>query len=710
MNIVEKIKDNRYKKKLLKRIDRAKLEYFCLTTGVKIDYFSNYFLELLSKYPKFLDDLINATSSIELDKLNNNTYTLNDITYDNLWLLKYLEFSDEEKKVIDIINNSINKENVFLDSKYYFVKCNSLEEISNLNIENQNLVESYFEDINLVTDTTKCFKINEFDFNDSNITICNPVDDNKVIVDLDLKLFYEGDLSLNENTIIYIDYDKFLELSKNKEFLSIISNCQVVFKQAIKTETIIANKSINALDYIFKNNLFKSNKFKNIKINHLLYIVNLSDLSEVQKEVYSYKIIKYFNSLEENDTYIKYQNYNEFQKTIQELQEIIGLEKIKYLTDEFNKQDKNTKNKEVPIVEFTANIFIDSIYNFDTISVSSLLKIINDLSPNEALIVLNDERIINKLKELFDDKSTLEDRKTIISREIALSKYPLNHHVVNFIRRLNIDIKKFISLDESVIEEPKYINPLTYRYGITAEVEKTNISIGSVVGYDTWNQDSIYHHRKNVLLSMGDFFGDRNDGYHTRSLGMLDYTSEEIVPKLQNSFEVEPMILDEVDDGKYCISTNGMHRYTILRIHYLLDKLKNKIPDNELDKKYSIPVKVKKKDYFKTYCNYLLSLLDNNIDYVSAHLDNNYNYTGLVKVSFKDGTQKIMNDIELKVLVKESIKNINDNSLYLISYNYDNYQTFKYFIDTNFEELKVLIMRQKGEIANEDYQSRKHHS
>lgn len=73
---------------------------------------------------------------------------------------------------------------------------------------------------------------------------------------------------------------------------------------------------------------------------------------------------------------------------------------------------------------------------------------------------------------------------------------------------------------------------------------------------------------------MGNFFGDKNDGYHTRSLGMLDYTSEEIVPKLQNSFEVEPMILDEVDDGKYCISTNGMHRYTILRIHYLLDKLK----------------------------------------------------------------------------------------------------------------------------------------
>lgn len=192
MNIVEKIKDNRYKKKLLKRIDKAKLGYFSLKIGVELDYFSNYFLELLSKHPNFLDDLINTASSIELDKLNNKTYTLNDITYDNLWLLKYLEFSDEEKKIIDIINNSINKENVFLDSKYYFVKCNSLEEISNLNIENQNLVESYFENINLVTDTNKYFEINEFDFNDNNITICNPVDDNKVIVDLDLKLFYEG--------------------------------------------------------------------------------------------------------------------------------------------------------------------------------------------------------------------------------------------------------------------------------------------------------------------------------------------------------------------------------------------------------------------------------------------------------------------------------------------------------------------------------------
>jgi len=52
---------------------------------------------------------------------------------------------------------------------------------------------------------------------------------------------------------------------------------------------------------------------------------------------------------------------------------------------------------------------------------------------------------------------------------------------------------------------------------------------------------------------------------------MLDYSSEEIIEKLSSSFNDEPICVQEIDKGKYAISTNGMHRYSVLRAHYLLE-------------------------------------------------------------------------------------------------------------------------------------------
>ena len=100
-------------------------------------------------------------------------------------------------------------------------------------------------------------------------------------------------------------------------------------------------------------------------------------------------------------------------------------------------------------------------------------------------------------------------------------------------------------------------------------------------------------------------------------------------------------------------------------------------------------------------------MLDDNISYIRAHLDSNYNYTGLVRVSTKDGQTRIMNDIELKELVNENLKKLNEETISLLSFNYSRYQTFKYFIDTNFEELRLLITKEKGDVADENYQSRK---
>jgi hypothetical protein len=335
------------------------------------------------------------------------------------------------------------------------------------------------------------------------------------------------------------------------------------------------------------------------------------------------------------------------------------------------------------------------------------LEKINKLSPEEIDIVLSDERIIKKLKNLFDDKDTLEDRKTIIARELSLSKYPLNKYVVNFIRTLNINIEKLLSMEESQIKEPRTINELTHKYRINStNGEKMNISIGQILGFDTWLSD---YNKKNILLSMGNFFGDKNDGYHTRSLGMLEYTSEEIVEKLQYSFQFEPISIQEADEDKYCISSNGLHRYTVLRIHYLLEKIKGQKSETELNEKYTIPVKVSKIDYFKTYCNYLLRLLNNNISDIRNKYDKDYNCTGLVIVETRDGQTTIADDTTLKELVIDSFEYLNDTSLQSIRCYYEQYQSFKNFIDENFKEVKMKIINKKGD-NNEHNQSRRNYS
>jgi hypothetical protein len=205
---------------------------------------------------------------------------------------------------------------------------------------------------------------------------------------------------------------------------------------------------------------------------------------------------------------------------------------------------------------------------------------------------------------------------------------------------------------------------------------------------------------------MGNFFGDIDDRYHTRSLGMLNYTSEEIVPKLQGSFFNEPMVLGEFDKDKYCIMYNGLHRYTILRIHYLLEKMNNQISEEELNEKYTIPVNLEKIDYFKTYCNYLLRMLDNNISCVVASLEN-YNYTGFVEIRYNDRQTKVVDDFELKKIVLQSLQNLNETSLASIMYYYEIIQSFKEFVDNNFEELKIKIINMKEGKDGEYYQNRK---
>jgi hypothetical protein len=91
---------------------------------------------------------------------------------------------------------------------------------------------------------------------------------------------------------------------------------------------------------------------------------------------------------------------------------------------------------------------------------------------------------------------------------------------------------------------------------------------------------------------------------------MLEYSSEEVVDKLRRSFITDPMYVNECGENSYEIGQNGMHRYHILKFHYLKERLGISPDDVDaivaLDEKYKVDYQVKHVDYTKTYCAYFL--------------------------------------------------------------------------------------------------------
>ena len=91
---------------------------------------------------------------------------------------------------------------------------------------------------------------------------------------------------------------------------------------------------------------------------------------------------------------------------------------------------------------------------------------------------------------------------------------------------------------------------------------------------------------------------------------MLDYSIEEIMTKLINSYAIEPINTISID-GKYYITTNGLHRFMALKLYYILEMYQGK-SIQELDNKHMITVNNKDLNVF---INKVLYLNYNHIEY-----------------------------------------------------------------------------------------------
>lgn len=215
------------------------------------------------------------------------------------------------------------------------------------------------------------------------------------------------------------------------------------------------------------------------------------------------------------------------------------------------------------------------------------------------------------------------------------------------------------------------------------------VSIADIVGYE-------YIKTTYIAYSLDSFFNSKGDGYHMRSVGLLRYTADNAMDKID--FEYEPIVVDEMDTNKYVISRNGLHRYSVLKILYLNEYMHyvgNNDKIDELRKKYTFPVDVAGVDFFKTYSKFLLMIYPCGIKDIEQEWDySNYKYSGRLRVIKNDGSQVILEtDQDLLSYVKSHSvisRNIGSAQWY-----YNHYPSFRHFLEEYYSDFIDIHILQK---------------
>lgn len=177
---------------------------------------------------------------------------------------------------------------------------------------------------------------------------------------------------------------------------------------------------------------------------------------------------------------------------------------------------------------------------------------------------------------------------------------------------MSIEAQKFLENNNIKLEKGQFrlfdakdINQIIENYSVYYNCDVKQVCIKDIVGYEyAWHKES-----NDLFESFNNYFNSEGDSYHSRANGMLNYSSSEIIEKIASSFIIEPINVTEFEDNKFVISTNGIHRFHILKVAYLgeLAKCKTQEEIDYVNTRFTIPAKVEKIDYFKSYCSYLLN-------------------------------------------------------------------------------------------------------
>lgn len=327
---------------------------------------------------------------------------------------------------------------------------------------------------------------------------------------------------------------------------------------------------------------------------------------------------------------------------------------------------------------------------------------------------------------------------------------------INFLQANGINLDEITRDVDCKIYSIRDINEILERTSMKYQEDAgvQNISIGDVVGVDCFADPSLKIN--SIFDFMDTLFDEKGDSYHCRSLGLLQYNRENIIEMLKNSFKYDPLYALNVENGKYVITTNGLHRFTVLRILYLKEiqeALDNTQKIEEVKEKYKIPMVIRKIDFTKIYLEYIIRLTQP-MDYYGCRIIEceasntgeedkydwnvtfergfnefikkrfsyddilvlsgciyeirpqyeNFRKTGNIEVRYFNGENKVFDNIQFIEYAKQVFKNhsnIHEIEEKLAAL-YTKYSSFKTFIDNYFADIfhfkDKTLSAQKGDI------------
>ena len=229
----------------------------------------------------------------------------------------------------------------------------------------------------------------------------------------------------------------------------------------------------------------------------------------------------------------------------------------------------------------------------------------------------------------------------------------MNDTVKDFLVFLGVDKEKLIKLDEARIKNGNDINSLIADKPFYKPSRKfKSVSIVDVVGH---NRDS----NGNIVADLSNYFDKMGDKYYSRSVSMLEIDTEEVMDKLSSSFKNEPIKLVEYDKGKFGINGNGLHRFHVMKMHYLTELLKNPQMADALREKYSFDSLVQEIDYIQTYSVYILDCIYPGLLDCESHYDEKkWEMTGKLKLINKSSKDEyVLTDDDLVKFTGKSMVN-----------------------------------------------------
>lgn len=269
----------------------------------------------------------------------------------------------------------------------------------------------------------------------------------------------------------------------------------------------------------------------------------------------------------------------------------------------------------------------------------------------------------------------------------------MNKSNEEFLKRNGINPEEVSKKVDCVIYSQDRLNPIISDYGFFRETGIGQVSVVDIIGDFS---DSKCNSGKTIFETMDDRFDSEGDGYHSRSIGMLDYDKDNILNNLNYSFNFEPITVCETgEDGKYTIYTNGLHRFTVLKV-FCLKELADADGDEqkieEIKKKYTIPAKITEVDLEQTYCKYLLQEVisdTGDIKRIQTNFNENWKPTGKVELVDSSNEKRVVDTEELLQITRERFQEHKrkNNIPFIVQYNMEHYSSFRDFMEENFEDI-----------------------